>query len=89
MPQIPYGVRSCLYTGIIHNIAFLTKQAETILQSGQGTWKSYDTKLHHEVKEAVDWYQQYAVKELFHVEEDLRAFEQLLTKVHQKKESAP
>ncbi|MBM7840648.1 hypothetical protein JOC54_003941 [Alkalihalobacillus xiaoxiensis] len=89
MPQIPYGVRSCLFTGISHNIAFLTKQVETILQSGQGTWKSYDTKLHHEVKEALEWYQQYAVKELFHVEEDLRAFEQLLTKVHQKKESAP
>ncbi|WP_054710600.1 hypothetical protein [Bacillus sp. JCM 19041] len=83
MPQVPYGVRSCLYTGISKNIAFLTKQAEMILQSEQGTWTNYDSKIHNEVKEALEWYKQHAVKELFHLEEDLMTFERLLKKVQQ------
>lgn len=39
---VPYGVRSCLYSGISKNIDFLTLQAQAVIKSGQ-SWKGYDS----------------------------------------------
>ncbi|WYU52857.1 hypothetical protein MHH67_05120 [Bacillus sp. FSL K6-0047] len=79
MELVPYGVRSCLYSGISKNIDFLTLQAQAVIKSGQSWW-GYDSQL-EDIQEALDWYKKHCVVSVVYLEESMTKLENLLNQV--------
>lgn len=79
MEHVPFGVRSCLYSGISKKIDFLTIQAEAIKNSGN-KWNDYTAQL-NDIKEALEWYKLHCVVSVSYLEEAMTQLESLLNQV--------
>lgn len=79
MELVPYGVRSCLYSGISKNIDFLTLQAQAVVKSGQN-WEGYHSQL-EDIQEALKWYKEHCVVSVSYLEEAMIKLESLLNEV--------
>lgn len=79
MEHVPYGVRSCLYSGISKNIDFLTLQAQAVMDSGN-KWKDYNSQLNN-IKEALEWYKEHCIVSVSYLEEAMTKLESLLNQV--------
>ncbi|MFB4260956.1 hypothetical protein ACE106_17565 [Shouchella clausii] len=79
MEHVPYGVRSCLYSGISKNIDFLTLQAQAVMDSGN-KWKDYNSQLNN-IKEALEWYKEHCVVSVAYLEEAMNKLELLINQV--------
>ncbi|SPU21174.1 Uncharacterised protein [Niallia circulans] len=80
MELVPYGVRSCLYSGISKNIDFLTLQAQAVIKLGQGSWEGYGSQL-EDIQEAPEWYREHCVVSVVFLEEAMFKLESLINKI--------
>lgn len=80
MELVPYGVRSCLYSGISKNIDFLTLQAQAVIKLGQGSWEGYGSQL-EDIQEALEWYREHCVVSVVFLEEAMFKLESLINKI--------
>lgn len=79
MDYVPFGVRSCLYSGISRNIDFLSLQAQAVMDSGN-KWKDYTSQL-NDIKEALEWYKEHCVVSVAYLEDAMNKLESLINEI--------